>query len=129
MNAKLKVLIVDDDELSRDYLRYFLKNKYEVYTAGGVDSFYNIISNIDFNLIIMDVSLRDLKNGIELTEELRSNFKYNKTPIIVLTSFATTKITKAALDAGADVFVTKPILHNQLIDILDEVVAKNSSST
>ena len=63
MKNNRKVLVVDDDTLSLEYLKYVLSKKYEVYTAEGVKSFYDIIRDIKFDLIIMDVSLKE-KNWI-----------------------------------------------------------------
>lgn len=122
MDDKKKVLIVDDEELAQDFLRFFLSKKYDVYTAGSVNAFYNIINNLKFDLILMDVSLRDSKDGIQLTRELKSNSYYKNVPIFVLTAFSTTRERKAATEAGADKFLIKPVDQNVLIKYIDEAL-------
>jgi DNA-binding response OmpR family regulator len=109
MENRKKVLVVDDEELARDFLQFFLAKKYDVFTCGSVDSFYSTINKIDFDLILMDISLRDRKDGLELTRELRESPKYRNTPVFVLTALNTTKVRMSSIDAGANKFLTKPI--------------------
>lgn len=109
MEERKKVLVVDDEELARDFLQFFLAKKYDVFTCGTVDSFYTTINKIDFDLILMDISLRDRKDGIELTRELRESPKYKDTPVFILTALNTTKVKNSSIDAGASRFLTKPI--------------------
>jgi len=125
MSEKLKALVVDDDELAQDFLRIFLLKKFEVYTVGSVNAFYNVISKIDFNIILMDVSLRDSKDGIELTRELRNNPKYKTVPILVLTAFNSTKTRTEAIEAGADKFINKPVVGAELMKIVDSIMQRN----
>jgi DNA-binding response OmpR family regulator len=109
MECRKKVLVVDDEELARDFLQFFLAKKFDVYTCGNVDSFYSTINKIDFDLILMDISLRDRKDGLELTKELRNSPKYKNIPVFILTALNTTKVRNSSIDAGADQFLTKPI--------------------
>lgn len=124
MDDKKKVLIVDDEELAQDFLRFFLSKKYEVYSVGSVNSFYNIIQTVKFDLILMDVSLKDSKDGIQLTKELKSSSIYKDVPIFVLTAFNTTAERKNAEAAGADKFLSKPIDQKLLMKFIDEAFNK-----
>ncbi|MBA4406012.1 hypothetical protein C0389_01930 [bacterium] len=121
MDEKLKILVVDDDELAQDVFRFYLLKKFEVYTVGSVSSFYNIISKVDFNIILMDISLHDIKDGIELTSELRKNPKYKNIPILMLTIFNSTSTKIHAKEAGADMFINKPVEGRELIRIIESV--------
>lgn len=123
MDDKKKVLVVDDEELAQDFLRFFLSKKFDVYTVGSVNSFYNIINSIKFDLILMDISLRDSKDGIQLTKELKSSSVYKNVPIFVLTAFNTTAERKNAEAAGADKFLTKPVDQKILMKYIDEVLS------
>ncbi|MDP3443635.1 MAG: response regulator, partial [Ignavibacteria bacterium] len=69
MDTKKKILIVEDDELAQEFLRYYLSKSYEVHVSKNVVSFYkNIEANI-FDAILMDVFLKDVKTGLDLTKE------------------------------------------------------------
>ncbi|MBA4406010.1 hypothetical protein C0389_01920 [bacterium] len=124
MNAKLKALVVDDDELSQDFLRYFLLKEFDVYTVGNVEAFYNIISKIDFDIVFMDIMLHDTKDGIQLVSELRSNPKYTSVPILILTTHDSTLVKERSLRAGADKFITKPVMVDQLTKIISAVLSQ-----
>jgi DNA-binding response OmpR family regulator len=124
MDDKKKVLIVDDEELAQEFLRFFLSKKFDVYTVGSVNTFYNIISNITFDLILMDISLRDTKDGIQLTRELKSSERYKNVPIFVLTAFNTTKERNGAAAAGADKFITKPVDTKALVKLIEDTLEK-----
>ncbi len=128
MDGRQKVLIVDDEELAQDFLRFFLSKKFDVYTVGSVSTFYNIVNKVDFDLILMDISLRDSKDGIQLTKELRATPKYKNTPIFVLTAFNTTRERNNAHLAGADKFLTKPVDSKQLLNMIDEALNKKSAN-
>ena len=127
MEKRYKVLVVDDEELARDFLKYFLSKKFEVHTCGSVNSFYNIINNIDFDLILMDISLKDSKDGIDLTRELKTMEKYKDTPVFVLTAFNTTKERNSSFEAGAQQFLAKPVDGKSLIQLIDSVLTKPES--
>ncbi len=124
MERRPRVLVVDDEELTQDFLRFFLSKKFDVFTAVNVSSFYNVIQQADFDLILMDVSLRDSKDGIQLTRELRSSEKYKNVPIFVLTAFNTTRERRNALEAGAQQFLAKPIDAKSLLKIIDDTFSK-----
>lgn len=128
MEPRPKVLVVDDEELSQDFLRFFLSKKFEVYTSGSVSSFYNLIANVNFDVILMDVFLRDSKDGLQLTREIKQNEKYKDIPIFVMTAHNTTRDKNEALNAGAHLFLTKPLDGKYILNLIDEVLKKNPSS-
>lgn len=124
MEKRYKVLVVDDEELAQDFLKYFLSKKFDVHTCGNVNSFYTIIDKIDFDLILMDISLRDCKDGIDLTRELKSMEKYKDTPVFVLTAFNTTKERNSSFEAGAQEFLAKPVDGKALVQLINSVLSK-----
>jgi len=128
MEPRPKVLVVDDEELSQDFLRFFLSKKYEVYTSGSVNSFYNLIANVDFDVILMDVFLRDSKDGLQLTKEIKKTEKYKDIPIFIMTAHNTTRDKNEALNAGAHLFLTKPLDGKYILNLIDEVLKKKSTS-
>ena len=124
MESNRKVLVVDDDTLSLEYLKYVLSKKYDVYTAEGVKSFYDIINQIKVDLIIMDVSLKDTKTGFQLTQELKTDERFKEVPVFILTAFSSQKEQQNAFDAGADQFLTKPTNARQLISLIEKELHK-----
>ncbi len=121
-NNKPKILITEDDFENQKFLEMFLRKNFDVEICDSEQSFYNHLKNAKFDIILMDISLRGNKNGLELTQELRRMPGYEKTPVICLSAHAFKKDRDNAISAGVDVFLTKPVenhvLMNTLIDAL-----------
>ncbi len=71
-----KLLVVEDDEDSQRFLTIFLKREFIISMSNSADTFYDKLENDDFAVILMDVSLRGEKDGLQLTREVKKNDKY-----------------------------------------------------
>jgi DNA-binding NtrC family response regulator len=103
---KPRILVVDDDKLTREHLRVILElDQYEVETASDGGSALEALHERVFHLVITDLRMPDM-SGIELLTALRSE----RLPagLIVLTGYGDTQVALDAMKAGADDFVTKP---------------------
>lgn len=72
----------------------------------------------------MDISLRDEKDGMQLTRELRTSSKYKYSPIIALTANIFKQDELDAYDAGVTKFLRKPIANHLLLKELRGVLEK-----
>ncbi|MBN1661265.1 MAG: response regulator transcription factor [Anaerolineae bacterium] len=103
--SSLRVLVVDDERAIRRFLRVSLTaHGYTVYEASSGCEALQAVSSDRPDLIILDLGLPDM-DGIEVTRQLR---EWNRTPIIVLSVHEEEATKVAALDAGADDYLTKP---------------------
>lgn len=123
MSYKPKVLVVDDEDLTLEFLRLLLSPKYEVYTCANVKDFYTLIGEIKFDIILMDVFLRDSKDGIELTRELKMNHSCKDIPVIVLTAQISTRDRQHAINAGAQLVLNKPVDTKFLFKCIEESIS------
>jgi two-component system KDP operon response regulator KdpE len=109
---KQKVLVIDDEEEIRRALSSILKARnYHVETCStGSDG---IQSAIDLNpdLVILDLTLPDM-DGMEVCRELR---EWMVSPILILSVRDNEADKIAALDTGADDFLTKPFSAGELL--------------
>ena len=105
----IKILLVDDEPDVIEIIRYNLDQEgYKIYTASdGKEALTKAKKNIP-HLIIMDVMMPNI-DGIEACEQLRNDVSFNETIIMFLTARGEDYSQVAALDAGADDYVTKPI--------------------
>jgi len=122
MLRKARILAVEDDDLTQRMLRLTLAKYFDIDVCGNNIEFYNTTSKYEYDLILMDISLRDLKDGCELTRELRNSDKFKSKPIIALTSFISNNDKKKAYDAGVDLFLEKPILPNDLVSRIQNFI-------
>ena len=119
---KPKLLITEDDFENQKFLEMFLRRNFEVEVCDSDQSFYEHLNKIKFDIILMDISLRGNKNGLELTKELRNMPGYEKIPVVCLSAHAFKKDRDNALNAGADAFLTKPVENKLLLNTLLEAV-------
>jgi len=108
----LRVLVVDDEKAIRRFLRASLTaHGYTVFEASSGQEGLNAVVADRPDLLILDLGLPD-KDGIEVTRQLR---EWTQIPIIILSvrEQETDKI--AALDAGADDYLTKPFGVGELL--------------
>ena len=108
----LQALVVDDEIQIRRFLRISLEaNGYDVYE---VDNGRDALTEIGVrrpDLVILDLGLPDM-NGIAVIKRLR---EWTQTPIIVLSVRDADEDKIAALDAGADDYLTKPFSVGELL--------------
>lgn len=106
MSNPLRVLIVDDEPGICRFLRVGLRAEGHLpIETGTARSALAIIADGEVDLVVLDLGLPDL-DGIEVIRRLRE--AGNIVPIIVLSSRDAEAAKVAALDAGADDYVTKP---------------------
>ena len=111
------ILVCDDEEPIRQILRAQLTARgYFVHEASTGDEVLRVVPALRPDVIILDLGLPDV-DGIEVIQRLRLS---NKTPVIVLSVRAVAADKIAALDAGADDYLTKPC---QPIDLDERIRA------
>src|SRR5487761_953211 len=104
----LRILIVDDDEVSLEISRRTVeKAGYSVDVARNGKQSLEILRRGQCRLVITDWEMPEL-DGIELCREIRSGDYNGYIYVILLTSRGATKDIVAGLSAGADDFMTKP---------------------
>ena len=110
--SALRVLVVDDETAIRRFLRTSLKAYgYTVYEAASGEQALAEIVAIRPDLVILDIGLPGL-DGIQVTRELR---EWTQVPILILSVLDQEKEKIAALDAGADDYLTKPFSLGELM--------------
>lgn len=125
-DKKYKILITEDDYDNQKFLKLLLKKEFEVEVCDSEVSFYKHLNNFQFDLIIMDISLKGKKNGLDLTRELKNDEKFNDIPVICLTAHAYKNDKENAINAGVDLFLTKPIENQFLINSIKELLVDNN---
>ena len=108
------VLIVEDQNEIRNYIKENLISQYHVIeSSNGRDGLEKSLEVIP-DLIISDVLMPGM-DGIELTKKLKSDFKTDHIPVILLTARAAIESKLQGLETGADDYLTKPFSVNELI--------------
>lgn len=105
-------LIVEDDTQIRNFISYTLKQEgFSCFTAGTAQNAMALLVSQKIDLMILDMGLPDF-DGMEVIEKVRS---WSELPIIVVSARDQDKEKAAALDAGADDYLTKPFSATELM--------------
>ena len=119
-----RILVVDDESPIRRYLRAALSAQgFSVYEAANGEEALNAVLTDRPDIIILDLGLPDI-DGIEVTRRLR---EWSQTPIIILSVREAEQDKIAALDAGADDYLTKPFGTGELMARMRVVMRRQSS--
>ncbi|HYU58456.1 MAG TPA: response regulator transcription factor [Actinomycetota bacterium] len=107
-----RVLVVDDEPQILRALRTSLSARgHEVLVAANGETALDLVASADPDLVVLDLGLPGI-DGIEATRRIRS---FSTVPIIVLSVREGQADKVAALDAGADDYVTKPFAMEELL--------------
>lgn len=110
-----RIVLVDDSELNRDFIRMaFKKPNYEIYTAADGLEGIEIINKVDPELILLDIMMPGL-DGYDVAAVLKEDPKTTNIPIIFITALNDIQDKLKAFEAGAVDFVSKPFNHRELI--------------
>ncbi len=109
-----KILIVEDNQDSRELVIKILKNKgYQMIEAiDGEEAIQKAISEKP-NLILMDISIPKL-DGYEVTKRLKSIEEFKDIPIVALTAHAMKGDREKFISAGFEGYISKPINIHEL---------------
>lgn len=107
----LRALVVDDEPAVRRFLRTSLEPRgYQISEASSGHEAVDVVAQSKPDVILLDMGLPDL-DGVEVTRILR---EWCSIPIIILSVRESEADKVAALDAGADDYLTKPFGLNEL---------------
>src|SRR5438046_8328919 len=122
--ARVRVLVVDDEPAMLRALRINLRvRKYDVATAATGQEALTEAGQRPPDAVILDLGLPDL-DGIEVIRRLRG---WSRAPVIVLSGRTGPGDKIAALDAGADDYVTKPFSMEELLARLRAVLRRDDA--
>jgi two-component system, OmpR family, KDP operon response regulator KdpE len=118
-----RVLVVDDEPQILRALRINLQaRQYEVATAGTGHDALRAAAEVKPDLVVLDLGLPDL-SGVEVVRTLRT---WTQVPVLILSGRLNSAAKVAALDAGADDYVTKPFDVDELFARIRAVTRRSA---
>lgn len=121
-DGKPIILLVEDNQDIREYIRSSFEDRYEVITAADGKEGWEIAQNQIPNIVISDIMM-PIMDGIELCRNMKKDVRTCHIPIILLTAKDTLQDKEEGYAAGADSFITKPfsarLLNSRINNILE----------
>ena len=115
VEARKRILIVDDEAAIRDSLKLLLKGDYDVDTAVDGEQALARLDDFDPDIVLLDVLMPNL-GGMDTLKELRE--RRGDTPVIMLTATNTVRTAVQAMKWGAVDYLSKPFDIEELTGLL-----------
>jgi CheY-like chemotaxis protein len=119
---KPKILVIEDDEYSRDALAHLLAAEgYEAQSASDGESGLAKAHEMQPGVIVLDLNLPGI-DGKEVIQMIRRDGPLKDVPILIVTGDED-HAAQSAVDLGADGYLTKPVEFDDLIDAINHLKA------
>jgi DNA-binding response OmpR family regulator len=122
----MNILLIEDNLKLSENIKAILSHSgynIEAILTGNEGIYYASVNNYD--LIILDLNLPDI-DGIEVCKQIRA--KQIKTPILMLTARINIESKVEGLNIGADDYLTKPFLSEELLARIRALTRRNSQN-
>ncbi|MEL6403294.1 MAG: response regulator [Chloroflexota bacterium] len=121
---KKDILVVDDEIGALTLIGIMLeRGGFNVLKAKNADVATAVLDQNTPDLIILDVMMPG-KNGIELCREIRQRGDTATTPVLILSARGDAESVMKGMEAGADDYLPKPILHHDLVSKVRTILAQ-----
>ena len=119
MTSQKTVLLVDDDPIFLETTKIALENNYNILTAANGDECLDIVGKESIDLIILDVMMRHLGEGVDVAKKLKSQDETKNIPIIMLTGVSKVYDMSTQTDKeqyqSSELWLEKPVEADQLL--------------
>lgn len=118
-----RLIYVEDDQIGREVVAMFLKDKYSVDLVDNYDEVVYMISRMNYSAILLDMNLGKGVSGIDIVKEIRKLPKYDKVPIIAVTAYAMREDQNKILNSGFTHYISKPFTRKSLLTLLEDALS------
>jgi len=129
VDAKARVLICDDDPLLRDLIEFRLRAKgYEVIKAADGAEALAMAQSERPDVVVLD-AMMPKSDGFEVLARMKSDPRLSNTPVIMLTARKSQRDIAYALEKGADDYLVKPFIPEDLLARLSRILARQGNAS
>lgn len=119
-----KVLLVENDSINANLVRFYLKGKYYLSVATNMDEALEHIADENYDLILMDINLGNSINGVEGLKIIKGRLGLNSIPIAAVTAYTMKGDKERLLAEGFDYYLPKPFDKKKLLSFIDLIFKK-----
>lgn len=121
---KPRILVVDDDPALQKLVTSLLqRSQMEPLNAMNAAEAIKILKEDPLpDLMVLDLMLPEI-SGIRFLKQIRGKKRFQELPVVILSALADADKIREGLEAGADRYLTKPYLANNLVKTVREVLA------
>ncbi|MEC4819629.1 MAG: response regulator [Scytonema sp. PMC 1069.18] len=113
---KAKLLIIDDDKQMLKFLQTLLEPwGFELTLVNSPNQFWEVLEQTAPDLLVLDVEMPEF-SGIDLCQVVRNEPRWSQLPVLFVSVHKDTSIVEQVFKAGADDFISKPIVVSELVE-------------
>lgn len=122
-----RILVIDDEPDIREFLDTLLATVgYRVALAGTAKAALALSATVDYDLILLDIAMEDM-DGVTLLREFKANERTRATPVWMLTARVEPAVRENAERSGADGFISKPFVPDDLLSAISSFFASRAA--
>ncbi len=131
-HSRLRVLVVDDEEIAAEHARVALDEagiRADACTSGAAALQMLELRHVKqepYNLVLMDWRMPEM-DGLEATRRIREHYD-SDTTVVILTAYSWEDIADEAVKAGVDGFLAKPLFVANVLGEFDRIARRNNMS-
>lgn len=126
--VKPKILVTEDDVENQKFLQLVLRKNFDIDICDSEQSFFQLLDKKKYDAIIMDITLKGGKSGVEIIRELKKKSSYKNIPVVCLSAHVFSQDRIKAKEVGVDAYLTKPVENQLLIKTLQKLILQKESS-
>jgi len=121
-----RILFVDDDTDSLEtYAKAVSLADHTAEVASSAIEGWDLIKSKTYDLIFVDLNIPGM-SGFELLEKIRKRKKSTKIPVVVISAMPEAMLIDEVLDAGAQLFLEKPVALVDLFSVIEKFERESS---
>jgi len=122
MKPTTRILLIEDEEASREALLALLKGSFSIKGTGSGEEALKLLKEERYDIVISDLFLPDM-SGLDILTTVKADSP--ATEVILITGHASAETAVKAMKEGAFDYITKPLNIDELRIIIDKAVEKN----
>ena len=127
MSTKLRVAVADDHAGMLGWLAATLRQEFEVVASvGNGQAVLEVVASLDPDVIVVDLAMSPL-NGLEVTRSLRQSGA--RVGVVIVSAYDEPELVKVGLEAGAQGFVLKSRVIEELVPAVRKAALKRQSAS
>lgn len=121
------LLIVDDNEDFREFIKSLFSQSYRIITANDGEEAYQIILDQLPDIILCDVMMPKM-DGYELCRKIKDDIRTSHIPVILLTAKSSEENQYSGIEAGADDYISKPFNIDMLTLKISKIIERQKKT-
>lgn len=119
--TKPRVLVVEDHDDMRHYIKTILESDYVVFEATDGLEAVELLRKVTIDIITSDVMMPNM-NGFEFLQQLRSDPQFKAIPVVMVTARSHSSDVLSALEIGIDDYIVKPFYEIELLSRIHNIL-------